>query len=151
MKIISNCKLLKPVFTTFIVLLLTSVSFAGAWSEKKGGGYYKLSFRYLKGDKIYNSSGDKVAINDFTDLTVGFYGTYGLTDKITISLNASPYKSTKQSFKTENTTFEVSGFGDFGLGVKYGFAKIGKSVFATSFKGWNTDWQNRYRWWTLDR
>lgn len=134
MKIISNCKLLKPVITSIIVLFFTSVSFAGAWPEKKGGGYYKLSFRYLKGDKIYNSNGDKVAIPDFTDLTIGFYGTYGLTDKITLSLNASPYKSEKLDSSVPGIDTDVSGIGDVGIGAKYGFAKIGKTVFSASLK-----------------
>jgi len=120
----------------FLILILQSITFAGAWTEKKGGGYYKLSFRYLKADKIYNSYGEKVAIPDFTDITIGFYGTYGLTDKITLSLNASLYKNVKlepTSF-TQNIKTDVSGFGDIGVGVKYGFAKIGKTIFSTSLK-----------------
>ena len=143
MKLFSNCKLLKAVITTIIVMVFTSISFAGAWPEKQGGGYYKLSFRYLKGDKIYNESGDKVPIPDFTDITFGFYGTYGLTDDITLSLNASLYKSVKQSVElgvipaiyppyNPLSETEVSGFGDIGIGAKYGFARIGKTVFSTN-------------------
>ena len=33
--------------------------FAGAWTQKKGTGYYKADFRYLGGNKIYDSNGDK--------------------------------------------------------------------------------------------
>jgi hypothetical protein len=137
MKIVYKYKQLKPVLTTIIVLIFVSISFAGAWPEKKGGGFYKLSFRYLKGDKIYNSSGDKVAIHDFTDLTFGFYGTYGLKDNITLLLNVIPFKSEKLSnFSTAETNYDVdeSGFGDTGLGIKYCLAKVNQTVVSTSLK-----------------
>ena len=50
---------------------------AGAWPQKEGSGYYKISFRYLSGEKIYNSDGVKVPIPKFTDFTVGLFGSYG--------------------------------------------------------------------------
>lgn len=136
MKMISKNIMLQPILIVAIIMIFAGISFAGAWPEKKGGGFYKLSFRYLKGDKIYNSEGDKVAIPDFTDITVGFYGTYGLTDNITLSLNASPYKSVKLDTTINNIFFdeEVSAPGDLGLGVKYGFAKVGNTVFSASLK-----------------
>ncbi len=137
MQIISKYNLIKPIIVVVLVLLFTGNSLGGAWPEKNGGGYYKLSFRYLKGDKIYNSDGDKVAIPDFTDITIGFYGTYGLTDNITLSLNATPYKSEKLSdISTVETISEtdVSGFGDFGLGIKYCVARINQTVVSTSLK-----------------
>ena len=134
MQLFSKYKLFEPIFIVVLVFIFTGISLGGAWPEKKGGGYYKLSFRYLKGEKIYNSDGDKVAIPDFTDISVGFYGTYGLTDKITLSFNLSPYKSEKLDTTTSSFDTEVSGIGDIGIGVKYGFAKIGKTVFAVSLK-----------------
>ena len=68
------------VFSMIILLILLSQAnemFAGAWTQKKGGGYYKADFRYIGGNKIYDSNGDKVAIPDFKDLTVGVFGSYG--------------------------------------------------------------------------
>jgi len=136
MIIITKYKLIKALLLTSVMLLFISFSFAGAWPEKKGGGYYKLSFRYLKGNKIYNNSGDKSAIPDFTDITIGFYGTYGLTDNVTLTLNAIPYKSVKLDTTINNIFFdeEVTAPGDLGLGIKYCFLKTGKTIFSSSLK-----------------
>ena len=115
-----------------ILLLILPVTeiFAGAWPQKKGTGYYKADFRYLSGKKIYNSDGDKVAIPDFTNMTVGVAGFYGFTDNLTFILNATVYNSVKLDTPTTALGFdnEVQGFGDIIIGAKYGLAKFGQSV-----------------------
>jgi hypothetical protein len=125
--------LLKNNFILLIILfipLMQSTVHAGAWTQKKGSGYYKMDFRYLTGTKIYNSDGVKNPIPEFTDITIGIFGSYGFTDKFTGFLGAAPYKSVKVD--TTATAFgsdtEVSGIGDFALGGKYRLAKFGNSV-----------------------
>jgi hypothetical protein len=92
----SNVKNYLSVFTILILIIILSESvLAGAWPQKEGSGYYKLSFRYLKGDKIYNADGVKVPIPEFTDITLGFFGSYGLTGKLTAFMNMGLFRSTK--------------------------------------------------------
>lgn len=120
--------------TIYTILLLVLIIpgkeiFAGAWTQKKGTGYYKADFRYLGGNKIYDSNGDKIAIPDFKDITVGVFGSFGITDDITIMLNAAVFKSVKLDTSSGALGFEneVSGFGDILVGGKYKLAKFGQS------------------------
>jgi len=115
-----------------IIPLMQSNANAGAWTQKKGSGYYKMDFRYLSGTKIYNSDGVKIPIPKFTDITIGIFGSYGITDEFTGFLGVAPYRSVKvdttaAAFGSDN---EVSGFGDIALGGKYRLAKFGKSVIS---------------------
>ena len=111
-----------------IIILMQSTEAAGAWTQKKGNGYYKMDFRYLSGTKIYSPDGVKVPIPKFTDITIGIFGSYGITDEFTGFIGAAPYKSVK--LDTTAAAFgsdtDVSGFGDIALGGKYRIAKFGK-------------------------
>jgi hypothetical protein len=130
---LNNTKKFLPALMILIILLIPYESIlAGAWPQKEGGGYYKLSFRYLKGDKIYNSDGDKVPIPEFTDITLGLFGSYGLTGKLTAFMNVGLFKSTKldttsQAFGSDT---DVSGFGDISVGLKYGIVQLGKTIIS---------------------
>lgn len=113
-----------------IIILMQSTAAAGAWTQKKGRGYYKMDFRYLSGTKIYSPDGVKVPIPKFTDMTIGIFGSYGITDEFTGFIGAAPYKTVK--LDTTAAAFgsdtEVSGFGDIAIGGKYRIAKFGNSV-----------------------
>ena len=113
-----------------IILLMQSTATAGAWTQKKGRGYYKMDFRYLSGTKIYSPDGVKVPIPKFTDMTLGAFGSYGITDEFTGFIGAALFKSVKLNTTAEEfgSDTEVSGFGDIAVGGKYRFAKFGKSV-----------------------
>ena len=115
----------------FILIPHESV-LAGAWPQKKGGGYYKISFRYLSGEKIYNSDGVKVPIPKFADYTLGLFGSYGLTEKLTAFMNVGLFRSTKldtisQAFGSDT---DVSGFGDISVGLKYGVVQLGNTIIS---------------------
>jgi hypothetical protein len=113
-----------------IIFLMQSTAIAGAWTQKKGRGYYKMDFRYLSGTNLYSPDGVKIPIPKFTDITIGIFGSYGITDEFTGFIGAALYKSVK--LDTTAAAFgsdtEVSGFGDIALGGKYRLAKFGKSV-----------------------
>ena len=81
-----------------IIPLMQSTTNAGAWTQKKGGGYYKLDFRYVSGEKIYSPDGIKLAIPKFTDLTIGAFGSYGITDEFTGFIGAALFKSVKLEY-----------------------------------------------------
>ena len=113
-----------------IVFLMQSTAAAGAWTQKKGSGYYKFDFRYLSGEKIYSPDGIKIPIPKFTDITFGVFGSYGFTYEFTGFIGVALYKSVK--FDTTSEAFgsdtDVNGFGDVAIGGKYRLAKFGKSV-----------------------
>jgi hypothetical protein len=113
-----------------IIFFIQSTAIAGAWTQKKGNGYYKMDFRYLSGTKLYSPDGVKIPIPKFTDITIGIFGSYGITDEFTGFIGAAPYKAVK--LDTTAAAFgsdtDVSGFGDIALGGKYRLAKFGKSV-----------------------
>ena len=113
-----------------IISLVQSSVFAGAWTQKKASGYYKLDFRYLRGEKIYSPDGIKLAIPKFTDMTLGAFGSYGITDEFTAFLSAALFKSVKLDTTAFVSDTEVSGFGDIAIGGKYRIAKFGKSVIS---------------------
>jgi len=108
------------------------VVLAGAWPQKKGGSYYKINFRYLNGDNIYNSDGVKVPIPTLTDFTIGLFGSYGLTENLTAFMNVGLYKSTKldSSSLDFGADTDVSGFGDISVGLKYGLFKFDKTIIS---------------------
>jgi hypothetical protein len=124
-------------FNISITLLLISILpvneiVAGAWTQKKGTGYYKADFRYLGGNKIYDSNGNKIWIPDFKDRTIGIFGAYGITDDFTLMLNAAVFKNVQLNTTAEYVGFDndVSGFGDILIGGKYKLAKFGQSFIS---------------------
>ena len=115
-----------------IIPFMQSTADAGAWTQKKGRGYYKMDFRYLSGTKLYSPDGVKIPIPKFTDITIGIFGSYGINDKFTGFISAALYKSVKLETTSEEfgSDTDVSGFGDIALGGKYRLAKFGKSVIS---------------------
>lgn len=124
------------IFVLFIIFMLPlQQTVAGAWPQKKGTGYYKLDFRYMGSDKTYSSDGIKIAIPKLTDITIGMFGSYGITDKLTGFIGLAAFKSVKLDTIQSALNFdnEVSGFGDINAGLKYGLGKIGNTYFSVKF------------------
>lgn len=125
----SKIKTAQIIFITFIVIgLAIQPVWAGAWTQKKGRGYYKIDFRFLSGEKVYDSSGTKIPIPKFTDMTIGAFGSYGITNEFTLFLGAAVFKSVKLDTTVTGVENDVKGFGNMMIGGKYRLAKIGKSV-----------------------
>ena len=70
MKIKVNLLLTIHTILLLVLIIPGKEIFAGAWTQKKGTGYYKADFRYLGGNKIYDSNGDKIVIPDFKDIDI---------------------------------------------------------------------------------
>jgi len=123
---------IKTTLSLIIILLVFGISvqqvYAGAWTQKKGRGYYKLDFRYLSGEKIYDSAGTKIPITKFTDLTIGAFGSYGITNDFTIFIGAAVLKSVKLDTTASGFENDLKGFGNMMIGGKYKIADFGKSV-----------------------
>jgi hypothetical protein len=116
-------------------LVLNQNLFAGAWTQKKGGGYYKLDFRFLSAKKFYDGEGVKIPLNGtFKDYTIDFYGEYGLSNNITISSSFLGFKMLDYQSNTgiaQIDDFET-GIGDASLGLKVLLKKIGQTVLSGS-------------------
>ncbi len=72
-----------------LILLIFQISFylsAGVWVQEKGGGYAQLSFAYLKSNSLFNDGiPERIELHrNVTDNTLGFYGEYGISHKITV-------------------------------------------------------------------
>jgi hypothetical protein len=112
--------------------LIQSTAAAGAWTQKKGRGYYKVDFRYLSATKIYDSVGVKESIPKFTDVTIGIFVSYGITDDLTTFVNFNAFKnvsldSLASAFGSDN---DVKNIGDLDIGFKYRLANFGKTVIS---------------------
>lgn len=116
-----------------IIFLVQSTLMAGAWTQKKGKVYSKMDFRYLSGTKIYDSDGIKIPTAEFKDLTLGVFGSYGVTDNFTAFINFAAFKSVKLDTPSTAVGFntDVSNIGDIDIGIKYKLTQIGKTVIST--------------------
>ena len=102
--------------TAVLPLLIASHAFAGAWTQKKGGYYLKLSGGYLNTTQDINAEGDKVRKDGegrLRDVNCTAYVEYGIQDELTLVATA-PYKSMKdtRTFQTGTALERRWGFGD---------------------------------------
>lgn len=126
--------------TIFLCLLILAVlslkeAQAGAWTQKRGFGFYKLSFRLIRADQFYEPNGNKIDIPTLGDYTVTFYGEYGLNDRLTFIANVPVFKRitlNKQVGANSGVVFfegdSKSGLADSDIGMRLGIARAGNSV-----------------------
>ena len=136
-------------FTLIIfIFLLPEIISAGAWPQRKGTIYFKLSSSYLFTTKEFNHTGAKLNIfqeriiyedTSFRDFAVTSYVEYGLTEKLTLISNI-PFKILT-SKRTELigggallriATLHTLGFSDFSMSARYSLINRG---FAFSVQG----------------
>jgi len=85
----------------FLFLCPATGVFAGAWTQKKGKYYFKISANYFFTKKEFNHNGDSIPIfaeragfenASFRDINFTAYLEYGLSDRITVVANL-PFKT----------------------------------------------------------
>jgi hypothetical protein len=83
---------------------------AGAWLQKKGGGYVKFSYASFRSGTAFDQSGNTIDLNaggvssgDYTDLSFNTYLEYGLHDKLTAIANVP----IKQAIKADDRTIGI--------------------------------------------
>ena len=83
--------------TIIIILLFFSLNnlFAGAWTQEKNSGFYKLGMRYISATNVYDKDGKKIEIPKLTNLFIALYGEYGINDQLTVIANLSALESIK--------------------------------------------------------
>jgi len=117
----------KPIILIIVTLLLSLAFnnlFAGAWTQKKNSGFYKLGVRYINTTNVYDEDGNKVEVPKLTNLFLALYGENGINDQITLIANISLFESIKlDDFKANaNIVSEGgsnSGIADSEIGLRY--------------------------------
>jgi hypothetical protein len=69
--------------SVILSLLISTVTYAGGWTKKKGEGFYKLGFQYIRAKYFYEPSGNRVPITPLGDYTTSLYIEYGIEDWLT--------------------------------------------------------------------
>jgi len=137
----------KSVVMIFVLIVVVKSNVqAGAWTQKVGGYYFKFETSYLKTTKEFNHNGEKQNILEeqfiyknafFRDISMRFYGEYGLYEHLTV-IGKLPFKIyTTQYFLNDlYSQSEVSrstvGLGDLRVSLKYGLMN---QPFALSVQG----------------
>ena len=108
---------------------LTSTAFAGAWTQNKGGYYFKVGASYLNSTIDIDANGkqiQKANMGELRDLNYSTYLEYGLLDRLTL-VSSVPYKQLKdtRTWRDLNevitgTTLERRwGFGDMEMRLRW--------------------------------
>lgn len=108
---------------------LTSAAFAGAWTQNKGGYYFKVGASYLNSTIDIDANGkqiQKANMGELRDLNYSTYLEYGLLDRLTF-VSSVPYKQLKdtRTWRDLNevitgTTLERRwGFGDMEMRLRW--------------------------------
>jgi len=130
-----------------IALVLTAVcalavfdANAGAWTQKRGRGYYELKFQLIRANRFYEPDGRIITIPTLAEYTAGFYGEYGLNDWLTIFGNV-PYKRVTLNRQFGGRTGfvffpgdSVSGIADIDLGIRVGLLRNGPTVVSAGLQ-----------------
>ena len=129
-------------FLCLIISFAVSLKEAGAggWTQQRGVGFYKLSFRFIRAGQFYEPNGNKIGIPTLSDYTTNFYGEYGLTDRLTLVANVPVFKRVTLNKQVGNNSGFVffegdskSGIADSDFGIRFGFLQSGNSVLSTEF------------------
>ncbi len=119
----------KNILIILLLLIFTGSSFAGAWTQKKNSGFYKVDYRILSAKKVFGPTGDKFDIQQLTEQTIGIYGEYGINDMLTGVLSFHPLKMIKSDTLVNGET-KNNGIGDLSLGLRVRLAQFGNSVLS---------------------
>ncbi len=116
---------------------LAEPAHADGWPQKKGQGYYRVGFNWVRAGQFYEVNGNRIDIPTLSDYTVSFYGEYGINDRITgivyvpfmqrITLN-------KQVGEPSGVVFfegdAITGVADIDVGLRIGLLKAGNTVLS---------------------
>ncbi|RMD88791.1 MAG: hypothetical protein D6813_11555 [Calditrichaeota bacterium] len=108
-------------FTLLFLMLMNQAGFTGAWTQKKGHFYSKLSFLRFRSQEQFLLNGDRERLGDngrVTDFGIYFYLEYGWMDKLTL-IGSIPFKTINFSCATTGCDHTTTGIGDIYTGFRY--------------------------------
>jgi hypothetical protein len=111
------------VFIFIALLLVPSLSVAGAWPQESGRGQVIIKLEPSTADKGFDGDGNTASIGKWDTRNVSVYSDYGLTDRITVYAKAD-----YQDFKTDSTSY--SGLGSVEIGGRVTVAKTDTAILA---------------------
>jgi len=80
-----------------LIALFPAICHAGAWTQKQGELQFINTLHYYKTDSFFDTSGDKQSQPEFTKAEWNPYAEYGLTDSLTLGVNAFLHRVTSNS------------------------------------------------------
>jgi hypothetical protein len=133
--------LAKIYITILLILPLSSQVLADGWPQRKGGGYYKIGFSFIRAQRFYEPDGKVISIPTLADYTASFYGEYGITDRITgivylpfierITLNKQVGERTDFVFFEGDAITHPA---DLDVGFRVGLLQRGNTAISASIK-----------------
>lgn len=115
--------------------------YAGAWTQKRGKGYYELKFQMIRANRFYEPDGRIINIPTLAEYTTSFYGEYGVNDWLTLVGNFPFYKRIALNRQIGARTGFVffpgdsaSGISDAEVGVRVGLLRGGATVISAGLK-----------------
>lgn len=118
--------------------LCVSEAQAGAWTQKRGRGFYKLEGRFIYAQRFFEPDGKIIDIPTLSDYTTSFYGEYGLSHRVTLIAYVPFYKRialNRQIGEPSGFVYfagdSVSGFADSDVGVRFGLKQNRATVLST--------------------
>lgn len=119
------------------LMLVTESGLAGAWTQKRGRGYYELKLQFISANRFYEPDGRIINIPTLAEYTTVFYGEYGLNDWLTVVGDFPFYKRitlNRQIGARSGFVFFpgdlVSGISDAEAGVRLGLLRDGPTVIS---------------------
>ncbi len=127
-------------FSTFLIIttFINNTYAQSGWTQGEGKYYVKASLQSITSDTFFSQTGQQRQSDDFTITSLGVYGEYGKTDKLTITGFVPVFSSFSDIDVNlpENDVFDdinSTALGDAELGLKYRLFK--KDWIATAITG----------------
>lgn len=122
-------------------IMATDSAHAGAWTQKRGRGYYELKFYFINAARFYEPDGRIISIPTLGEYTTGFYGEYGITDWLTLTGDFPFYKRITLNRQLGNRSGfvffpgdAVSGISDAEIGGRVGLLRNGPTVLSAVWR-----------------
>jgi hypothetical protein len=122
-----------------LIGLLAAEASAGPWPQRRGHGYYKIGFGYVRANRYYEPNGNRIAIPTLSDYTFSLYAEHGFTDRITgvaylpflqrLTLNRQVGRETGAVFFEGAEATRVA---DADVGVRVGLLQFGNTAASAS-------------------
>jgi hypothetical protein len=111
------------------LVLAAPAAQAGPWAQGRGHYYTKLSFQYLRAQEYAQPDGTIFPIPTFNSSELSFFGSFGLTDGLTLWANVPLLRSSDLADNPDELGQE-NGFGDLGFALQAQLGSKGPWVFA---------------------
>jgi hypothetical protein len=116
-------------------------AYAGAWTYKRGHGYYELKMQIIRANQFYEPNGNKIDIPTLAEYRVAFYGEYGLNDWLALIVQFPFYNRitlNRQVGRSSGFVFfpgdSVAGIADADLGIRVGLIRDRPTVVSLGVK-----------------